>query len=181
MILHFVKIMNTNDRQIIEQTEIKKSDKPTDVIRRWLDELECKYGYDEEDDLISITINTPNTELTMLCGGTADDYAAVFVRIPVRAPEVTRLAVGEFLHRMNYPLKRQYWGMDFNDGEIRMVATTDLFSCPLDLELFASMMHTLLRTTSKAFPYLNAVITRSMKPDFAADQAHCALTQATEE
>ena len=42
LILEFVKIMNPNDRQIIEQTEIKKSDKPTDVMRRWLDEMECK-------------------------------------------------------------------------------------------------------------------------------------------
>jgi hypothetical protein len=171
--------MNTNDQQIIEQTDIQKSGKPTDVMRRWLDEMECKYDYDEENDIIRFSTNTPSAELTVICSGTADNQAIVIVRIPVRAPELTRHAVGEFLHRMNYPLSR-LWVMDFNDGEICMVDSTDLFNCQLDREIFGSMLKNLLRTARIVFPYLNAVITRSMKPDFAADQAICALTQATE-
>jgi len=178
--MQFVKIMNTNDRQIIEQKDIPKSGKPTDVMRRWLDEMECRYDYDDGDDIITFNVNTPSTELTVLCGGTADDCAVVYVRIPVRVPELTRQAVGEFLHRMNYPFKRKIWGMDFNDGEICMASSTDLVSCALDQEFFGSMIQTLLSNARIVFPYLNAVITRSMKPDFAADQALCALTEPTE-
>lgn len=168
--------MNTNDRQIIQQTESKNSGKPTDVMRRWLDEKKWKYDYDEGDDIITFNMITRSTELAVLCGGEADDHAAVIVRIPVRVPELTRQAVGEFLHRLNFPMKRKFWGMDVDDGEVRMTAITDLFICQLDQELFGSMVQTLLEIANLVFPYLNGVITRSMKPDFAADQAICALT-----
>ena len=179
MILQFVIIMNTNDRQITEQTE--ETATPTDVMRRWLNDCGIRYDYDTDDDIIVFKTDIPSTELTVICGGVPGDLAYLIVRFPVRVPEPARQAVGEFLHRLNYASKRKFWEMDFNDGEVRMRGSTDLFSSPLDEGLFESLLRLLLEMASKAFLYLNAVTTQSMKPDFAADQALCALSERKEE
>lgn len=167
--------MNTNYRHI--QTE--ETSTPVDVMRRWLDKRGFKYDID--DDIILFKTDIPITELTVICGGDPVDLVYIIVRFPVRVPDATRQSIGEFLHRLNYASSRKFWEMDFNDGETRMRGSIDLFSSPLQEMLFEALLRHLLGVASKVFPYLNAVTTRSMKPDFAADQALCALAKANGE
>jgi hypothetical protein len=147
----------------------------TSVMRRVLDSLEMIYDHDVEDDVITLRIQLENVEVGVFLYGQNADLACAIVRLPVRAPQAVRPLVGEFLHRLNYAGKRKFWEMDYNDGEIRLRATTDTIDAPLSETMFRAMGRAVLEIADRTFPYLNAVICRSMKPDFAADQAIAAL------
>lgn len=177
--------MNPDDEDIFEGDPENgpasiTSESATTTMRRVLDGLKMEYDYDAEDDLISLRVQLETFEASMFLFGENDDMATLMVRLPVRAPESVRPAVGEFLHRLNYAGRRKFWEMDYNDGEIRLRATTDTIDAPLSDMMFQAMSRAVLEIADRTFPYLNAVITRSMKPDFAADQAIAALSEDQE-
>lgn len=151
------------------------------TMRRVLDSMSLDYDFDEEDEIISLRVQLENFEAMMFLFGENDDMATLLVRLPVRAPEPVRPAVGEFLHRLNFAGKRKFWEMDYNDGEVRLRATTDTIDAPLSEGMFRAMCRAVLEIADRVFPYLNAVITRSMKPDFAADQAIAAISAGSDE
>jgi hypothetical protein len=101
--------------------------------------------------------------------------ANIVVRLPVRATKEFRASTGEFLHRLNYAAKRKFWEMDYDDGEIRLLAYTDLITGTLTEGLFRSIFNAVTNTADVTFPYLTGVLTGRMAPDFAADQAEAAL------
>ncbi|MCX7869446.1 MAG: YbjN domain-containing protein [Terrimicrobiaceae bacterium] len=173
--------MNTNDDDLFEGEPESgpasvASEAATTTMRRVLDGLNLEYDYDAEDDIISLRVQLETFEAAMFLFGENDDMATLMVRVPVRVPEAVRPAVGEFLHRLNYAGRRKFWEMDYNDGEVRLRATTDTIDAPLSSMMFQAMSQAVLEIADRTFPYLNAVITRSMKPDFAADQAIAALS-----
>jgi len=174
--------MNTNDEDSFEGDSASlASEAATTTMRRVLDALKMEYDYDAEDDIISLRVQLETFEAAMFLYGENDDMATIMIRLPVRAPESVRPAVGEFLHRLNYAGRRKFWEMDYNDGEIRLRATTDTIDAPLSDTMFQAMSRAVLEIADRSFPYLNAVITRGMKPDFAADQAIAALSADSSE
>ncbi len=148
---------------------------PAAVMCEVFDQAELKYSLDEETGVIRLPLRLKNVEINLACWADSDGLATLTIRLPVMAPAESRAGVGEFLHRLNYVGRRKFWEMDYDDGEVRMVANIDTFGSPLQREVFSAVAHALVEIADQSFPYLNAVITRCMKPDFAADQAVAAL------
>jgi hypothetical protein len=146
---------------------------PLDVMRAVYQEAE--FHYEEEDETLTLTLALKNLDVMVLCWGRANDIAKILVRLPIRATEEFRSRTGEFLHRLNYAAKRKFWEMDYNDGEIRLVAYSDTIIAPLDAGLFRSIFHAVTSTADVVFPYLTSVLSGRMSPDFAADQAEAAI------
>lgn len=158
---------NPNPLPATEATE------PLDVMRKTLQDAGVEF--EENNGLLSFHLGLKNLNITLLCWGRPDDVATVIVCLPVRATEGFRASTGEFLHRLNYDAKRKLWEMDYNDGEIRLVATIDTIVGPLTEDVFRSLLTFLTGTADVVFPYLTSILSGRMKPEFAVDQAHAAL------
>lgn len=179
----FFKTMNEPDNAPAnpadESTSSECPPTPSAVMREVFDEAELRYSFDEQTGSVRVPLRLRNVEINLICWSDSDGLANLAIRFPVMAPPEARPGVGELLHRLNYVGRRKFWEMDYDDGEIRMVATMDTFGAPLQRDVFSAVAHAIVGIADRTFPYLNAVITRSMKPDFAADQAVAAL--ATED
>jgi hypothetical protein len=154
---------------------------PTQVMISWFEEKQLGYDYSEENNLILSGLGLENLEVGVECGANGDGAPFVIIRYPVRASESARLAVGEFLHRLNYSIKLSICEMDFNDGEIRLRSVVYLFGNDFGDEHFAAIMAHLLIFSDAVYPYLAGVMARSMKAEFAADQAIAAIHAAYRE
>jgi hypothetical protein len=146
---------------------------PLEVMRNVYQQMEITFN--DDDDSIFTCLNLENVEVQVICCGAPDDLASVIVALPVRAAPKFRAAAGEFLHRLNYGSKRKFWEIDHNDGEIRMVAYADTMAGPLTEPIFRGLLHFMLMTADKVFPYLTSVLSGRMTPAFAADQASAAI------
>jgi len=144
----------------------------------WFNEKQMAYDYCEESHLIHSGIELSNLDVRICCGTTGDAAPFLLIRHPMRAPEPVRQAVGEFLLRLNFSAKLSLCELDFNDGEIRLRMVSDLTAAAFSKDHFALMMGQMLLFTDMAHPCLASVITRAMKPDFAADQAIAAIHEA---
>lgn len=92
-----------------------------------------------------------------------------------------RPQAGEFFHRLNFETRRKFWEMDYDSGEMRCSCYTDTISAPLTESLFTSMVQALAHMSDRIFPYVMALISGKMTPDFAADQAIAALSGNSDE
>jgi hypothetical protein len=146
---------------------------PLEVMRNAYQRMEIEFEVD--DDSILTHLNLENLQVQVISYGEPDDLVVIIVNIPVRAAPKFRAAAGEFLHRLNYGARRKYWEIDHNDGEIRMTAYTDTMAGPLTELIFRALLHSMLMTSNEAFPFLTNVLSGSMTPEFAADQAEAAI------
>jgi len=146
---------------------------PLEVMRNAYQRMEIEFEVDE--DAVVTHLNLENLQVQVTCYGEPDDIVVIIVKIPVRAAPKFRAAAGEFLHRLNYGALRKFWEIDHNDGEIRMTAYIDTMPGPLTELVFRALLHAMLMTADKAFPFLTNVLSGSMTPEFAADQAAAAI------
>jgi hypothetical protein len=142
---------------------------PHEVIRSHYQRMEMDFH--EIDGMIVTQVILENLEVEVLALGEPDALVQIVVKFPVRASRKYRAATGEFLHRLNYGARRKFWELDHNDGEIRMSAYTDTMAGPLEEPIFCGLLNCMLVTADGIFPLLTNVLSGSMRPDFAADQA----------
>lgn len=93
------------------------------------------------------------------------------------APE-RRQAVGELLHRLDFRETRKLWEFDYNSGDVRLTAYTDVLTITSDTQAYKDLIDLIKTTADVVYPYLTAVLSAKMAPDFAADQANAALAVA---
>jgi len=146
-----------------------------EIMRSVFDDAELAYEVVGEDEFIRSEFVLSGVDVSVYCQGDNESLVVVVVSFPVRAPVETRHLTGEFLLRANYALSRQVWEMDFDDGEVRLRMHVDTcFGEPLKREVFRAILDYAILMAEMYFPFLNAVITRAMKPEFALDQAQAA-------
>ena len=145
---------------------------PLEVMRQEYRAME--FTFQEDEDSIFTRVNLKNVEVDMISFGTPDDFAAIIVRLPVRAAPEFRAQAGEFLHRLNYATKRKFWEIDYNDGEIRLASFMETMAGPLTGGRFRCLFHYMAMHADAVFPYLTSVLSGRMTPEFAADQAEAA-------
>jgi hypothetical protein len=139
------------------------------------DDADIVYEVVGENEFIRSEFVLSGVDVSVYCQGDNESLVVVVVTFPVRAPVETRHVTGEFLLRANYALSRQVWEMDFDDGEVRLRMHVDTcFGEPLQPEVFRAILDYAILMAEMYFPFLNAVITRAMKPEFALDQAQAA-------
>jgi hypothetical protein len=146
-----------------------------EVMRSVFDEAELAYEVVGETEFIRSEFALSGVDVSVHCQGDNDSLVVVVISFPVRAPVETRHLVGEFLLRANYALSRQVWEMDFDDGEVRLRMHVDTcFGDCLKPQVFRLVLDYAILMAEIYFPFLNAVMTRAMKPEFALDQAQAA-------
>jgi len=145
---------------------------PLDVMRREYRAMEITFR--EDEDSIFTRVNLKNVEVDVISFGQADDFAAIIIRLPVRAAPEFRAQAGEFLHRLNYATQRKFWEIDYNDGEIRLASFMETMAGPLTGGRFRCLFHYISMHADAVFPYLTSVLSGRLTPEFAADQAEAA-------
>lgn len=149
-----------------------------EVIRNVFDESQFSYELVAENECIRSEFVLTGVDVSVYCHGDNDSLVAVAVAFPVRVPDDTRHLVGEFLHRANYALSRLAWELDYDDGEVRLRLHVDTcFGSPLKPDVFRAILDYSILMAETYFPFLNAVMTRAMKPEFALDQAQAAYNE----
>lgn len=88
-------------------------------------------GWDVEqhpdEPLLRTVAEAPAGVWTCYVKARADEEQLVFYSVaPRKAPETTRAAVGEFLHRVNYGTIIGNFELDCDDGEIRFKTSIDV-------------------------------------------------------
>jgi hypothetical protein len=146
---------------------------PLETMRRVYKEMEITF--EEVDERIATRLCLKNLEVRVLSWGEPNALVTVVVQVPVRAAPEFRAKAGEFLHRLNFNAQRKFWEMDYNDGEIRLAGYSDILDGPLTEGHFKGILHCLVMTADIVFPYLTNVLSGSMTPEFAEDQAEAAL------
>ena len=152
---------------------------PVEVIRSFFRNAEIEV--EEHDGRFLTSLELENWEVKVFCCGQLHDLVQLIFRLPIKVPVKMRPQAGEFFHRMNFGARRKFWEMDYNDGEIRCSCYTDTISAPLTESLFTSMVQALAQMSDRIFPYVMALISGKMVPDFAADQAIAALSADSDE
>lgn len=139
---------------------------------------ENEFQFQDDGDELVLPLALESVEVQVISRGTLNDLAHVMIHLPVRATPEFRTRAGEFLHRLNFGMKRKYWEIDYEDGEIRASLYTDTLDIGLTKSRFRAMLNALIVTVDSTFPYLTGVLNGRMTPSFAADQAEAAIVAA---
>ena len=95
-------------------------------IQDYLEKENWAYTFDEEQALFSVKIKLEGRlnqcELAICI---REDHYIVYAEIAISANENCLSLVSEYLHRVNFGLKRGAFELDFNDGEIRYKICVD--------------------------------------------------------
>ena len=98
----------------------------------------------------------------------ADVAQCLFYSVaPVRAPEVLRPAVAEFVTRANWGLLIGNFELDYADGEIRYKTSLQLNGTPLTAELLHPLIYGNVVVMDKYLPGLQAVVALTQTPSSA--------------
>ena len=133
-----------------EAAEAEEQIHPMEVMRRVYREMEITFQ--EDENTIFTRLNLKNVEVDVISFGQPDDFAAIIVRLPVRAAPEFRAKAGEFLHRLNYATKRKFWEIDNNDGEIRLASFMETMAGPLTGGRFRFLLHYMATHAEAVFP-----------------------------
>ena len=95
------------------------------------------------------------------------DQCLFYSVAPVRAPEVLRPAVAEFVTRANWGLLIGNFELDYADGEVRYKSSLQLNGTPLTAELLHPLIYGNVVVMDKYLPGLQAVIGLSQTPSGA--------------
>ena len=92
------------------------------------------------------------------------DQCLFYSVAPVRAPEVLRPAVAEFVTRANWGLLIGNFELDYEDGEIRYKTSLQLNGTPLTAELLHPLVYGNVVVMDKYLPALQAVVALTQTP-----------------
>jgi hypothetical protein len=95
------------------------------------------------------------------------DQCLFYSVAPVRAPEVLRPAVAEYLTRANWGLIIGNFEMDYNDGEVRFKTSIQLEKTDLTPDLMRPLVYGNVVVMDKYLPGLEAVIALTQTPNAA--------------
>lgn len=98
-------------------------------------------------------INVPNLRVTSYFDADDEDNRfCVFVYCTINVPEPERLAVAEYLTRVNYRLFLGKIEMDLDDGQIRATTAISLKDCQLSQAMIEDMENAAHFALNDAFP-----------------------------
>ena len=112
-------------------------------VRENLDSKGLHYNFFEEKGVFRISIGLVSSKLRScdVLVTVQDDLVNFYTCIPIRCDETSRLAVAEFLTRVNYRLSQGNFEMDFSDGEIRYKVNMPCSTTSIYMETFSNCLH----------------------------------------
>jgi hypothetical protein len=125
-----------------------------------------------EQSLLRTRYQNSNAEWTCFAHTRSEFEQIVFYSIaPVRAPEVLRPAVVEYLTRANWGLILGNFEFDYGDGEVRFRTSIQLNGTPLTPSLLHPLIYGNVAVVSQYLPGLRAVIHLTQTPLAAIHEA----------
>jgi hypothetical protein len=155
-------------------TNLKETSRPiAEAVKQYLDHEGWNYETNEREGLVMFGsgVTLPNGEFRSSFD--ADDgrerfgvyvYSAIFI------PEAKRLAVAEYLTRVNYTRYLGKIEMDLDDGEIRSVATVTVEGSQLSQAMINSLENAAHFNLNDAYPGLMAIAFGDISAQAAFDR-----------
>ena len=100
-----------------------------DAVKTFFEEDDWHYTFHDDGNCFTGGINLGDDckiNSVRFFVGVCNDHITCYHICNINAQKSNSSAVGEFLHRANYGLKRGNFEMDYNDGEIRYKYTISL-------------------------------------------------------
>jgi hypothetical protein len=153
-------------------TENESTTPIADAVRQYLVHDGWNYETKERDGLVMFGsgVTLPNGEFR--ASFDADDGRerfGVYVYSAIYIPEARRLAVAEYLTRVNYTRYLGKIEMDLDDGEIRSVATVTVEGSHLSQAMISSVENAAHFNLNDAYPGLMAIAFGDVSPQDAFD------------
>lgn len=141
-------------------TENASSTPIADAVRQYLDREGWNYEINEREGMVMFGagVTLPNGEFrTSFDADDGRERFGVYVYSAIYIPEAKRLAVAEFLTRVNYTRYLGKIEMDLDDGEIRSVATVTVEGSQLSQAMIDSLENAAHFNLDGAYPGIMAI------------------------
>ncbi len=139
-----------------------------DTLVMFLEEEDLKFNQMPGQTAALMTFNCDNASYICYVRVREEHEQIVFYAIyPLRAPAERRVAVAEFVARVNYGLTIGNMEIDVNDGEVRYKTSADLSVAPFTLPLLRSLMQACLATADRYYPGFTALLYSDITPEQA--------------
>lgn len=154
-------------------TESTESIRPiAEAVKQYLDSEGWNYEINDREGLImyGAGVTLPNGEFRSSFD--ADDGRerfGVYVYSAIYIPEAKRLAVAEYLTRVNYTRYLGKIEMDLDDGEIRSVATVTVEGSSLSQAMISHLENAAHFNLNDAYPWMMAIAFGDLSPQAAFD------------
>lgn len=118
-----------------------------------------------DDSILEVKFQGQNGQWTCIAQVREEQAQFLFYSLcPVIAPEHRRLAVAEFLTRVNYGMLVGNFEMDFQDGEVRFKTSIDVGNGKLNADLIQPIVHINVQTMDYYLPGLLMVMFSQISP-----------------
>lgn len=122
----------------------------------------------DDDCLLRLDVSGRNGE--WLCYANADEeweYFSFYSTCPVKTPPHQRLAMSEFLMRVNYGLRLGNFELDFSDGEIRYKTSLRVKGDRITPTLIKHLVYANVGMMDEYLPGIMAVLYGGVSPEVA--------------
>lgn len=132
----------------------------------------------ESDTVVSFPYKGKNGQWRCYADARDDSFLCCFYSIfPETAPEEQRLAMAEFMTRVNYTLTVGNFEMDFSDGEIRLKTSIDVEGDRLSMALFRQLTVANVTMMDRYLPGIKAIIKGDLSPEQASAQIESSIEE----
>lgn len=147
---------------------------PQQVVMNFLDQMGWGYEPVGEQMMLRSRVQGKNGEwLCVIHCRPELSQCMMYSSVSLRAPEVLRPAVVEYITRANWGLLVGNFEFDYGDGEVRFKTHVDFSGATLTNELLHSLVKNNIHTMDEYLPGLEAVIGLKQTP---ADAIHSVET-----
>ncbi len=136
-----------------------------DTVRHFFQEDGWPVSPQGDGSILEIGFQGQSGQWTCIAQAREEQAQFLFYSIcPVVTPEHRRLAVGEFLTRVNYGMLIGNFEMDFGDGEVRYKTSLGLGEAKLSTDLIQPMVYSNVQTMDYYLPGLLMVMFSQVSP-----------------
>lgn len=149
---------------------------PFATLIAYLEKQRWTFDADEETKSAHWGISGEHAQVRCIAAiSDEDDLLQVFVVLPVRIPEGSRIAAAEFCTRATYGMKIGRFETDLDDGEVRVHASAPFRQGDLPESVIHHCIGISLLLADHYFPDLMSVVYGETEPDAAVASASARL------
>ena len=164
----YQQVENLKNAENISDVEHKPI---SEVMLDFFSEDDWDYYWWEEGETLQLECQVSNGRLTCYAKAINDKQQFVFYSLcPLTASEERKIAIAEFITKVNYGMVIGNFEFDFSDGEIRYKTSLDVEGDRLSHALIKQAVYINVLTMDKYLPALAAVINNELSVDEAIAQ-----------
>lgn len=163
---------------ISAQTDTQNELSLFDVVLSFFQNNDWTFSQHETEPILRMGYQGDNGEWTFLAKVIENPSHLVFYSLcPVNVPPKKRLAMAEFLTKVNYGFVVGNFEMDYQDGEVRYKTYgIDGENNPLDSEIIAKLIYVNVMTMDKYLPGIMSVVFANIPIDQIVQQIEAPQT-----